>query len=203
VKRLHQEDFAQALSLPSRLKYERRGGAQRRFSLQGIAAVVASTSEPGLAVLNFLKATLFNLAIGNSDNHAKNHALLYDSGPVPRLAPLYDLLPILLDPQYTHELAFTIGDATRAEDLTPGDLAALLAAFGLEGSRAKRFAEREVAPMLRALDLAAARMPRSLKRFDDLIGREIERLASLLDLDIAIRERDYFEAEGGGAWRMS
>lgn len=203
VNRLHQEDFAQALSLPPRLKYERRGSLRRRFSVEGIAAILASTSEPGLAVLKFLQATLFNLAIGNSDNHAKNHALLYDCGPVPRLAPLYDMLPILLDSQYTHELAFKIGAATHAKDLTPADLQALLAAFGLEGARARRFIEREVAPMLAALDEAAARMPASLKRFDDLIGGEIERLSSLFELGLKVRERDCFEPEGGGGWLMS
>jgi serine/threonine-protein kinase HipA len=202
IERLHQEDFAQALSLPPRLKYERRGSAGRRFELAGIVRLLKETAEPALSVLVFLRATFFNLAIGNSDNHAKNHALLYDVGPIPRLAPLYDLVPILLDDNYTHELAFTFGPAKMAEEMTPSDLRQLLGAFGFEGSAARRFVQDEIGPLIARLDDASARLPGRLKSFDDLIGRETSRLVDLLQLGIDLRERDYFQA-GGGGWAMS
>jgi len=91
VYRIHQEDFAQALGFPPRLKYQREGQEGRRYDLGAIGSILGQTESPALAVDEFLRATIFNLAIGNTDNHAKNHALLYDRGPTPRLAPLYDL----------------------------------------------------------------------------------------------------------------
>lgn len=148
VYRVHQEDFAQALGIPPKLKYEREARGQRRYDANAIAEVLRQTSIPALSVDAFLKATFFNLAVGNTDNHAKNHALIYDSGRVPRLAPLYDLVPIRISDRYNHLLAFYIGSAQEFKDITRADLLQFLGALGLAGSRAERFLAREIAPLL-------------------------------------------------------
>ena len=90
------------------------------------------TNDPEESRLRFLLTTLFNLCIGNTDNHAKNHALLYDAGAPPRLAPLYDLLPIRLDNRYNHQLAFRIGKAGIFDDMTSDDLLVFLNECGVE-----------------------------------------------------------------------
>jgi serine/threonine-protein kinase HipA len=151
VYRIHQEDFAQALGLPPQLKYEREGREGRRFSAGAVAALLQRTAVPAEAVLQFLRATFFNLAIGNTDNHAKNHALLYDRGTAPRLAPLYDLVPIRLSQRHHHLFAFNIGTAETHEALTADDIIAFLATFGLKGARARRFLAREILPTLTPL----------------------------------------------------
>jgi hypothetical protein len=57
--------------------------------------------------------------------------------------------------------------------------------------------------MLVALDAAAADLPRpQLKGFGDLIGRELSSLNELLGLEIALAERDTFQATAGG-WTLS
>lgn len=76
VSRLHQEDFAQALGLGPSLKYERNGTPERRFSAEVIGRVLRQTANPGLTRMALLDVTLTNLLLGNTDNHAKNHALL-------------------------------------------------------------------------------------------------------------------------------
>jgi HipA N-terminal domain len=113
VYRVHQEDFAQALGFASELKYQRRGRPGRWFDVPTILSVLDRTVDPEAARLSFLLTILLNLCLGNTDNHAKNHALIYDVGPVPRLAPPYDLLPIRIDRRYNHDLAFNIGAADR------------------------------------------------------------------------------------------
>lgn len=193
VHRIHQEDFAQAMGLPAALKYERRGAEGRRYDAAAIAALINRSQRPAQAREAFLLATFLNLAIGNVDNHAKNHGLLYAGGPVPGLAPLYDLLPVRLNDQFTDELAFRMGAATRFDDLQPGDVADFLATFGLRRARARRFIEGPVAAMLGRLEAASAALAgRGLKRFDDLIGRELAQLCDLLALPLPIRPRDYF-----------
>ena len=57
VVRLHQEDFAQALGLPSLLKYERRGTADRRFDVAGIRKVLDVTANPIDERDRFIRAT--------------------------------------------------------------------------------------------------------------------------------------------------
>ena len=67
--RLHQEDFAQALGVPSNRKYAAEGGPTFRdsFVLLRIAA-----TRPAREVLKLADAAIFNLIIGNADAHAKN-----------------------------------------------------------------------------------------------------------------------------------
>lgn len=200
VFRLHQEDFCQALGFPAALKYQRRGRPSRAFDLAAINGLLGRTDAPARNRLLFLLATIFNLAIGNNDNHAKNHALLYDRGPVPTLAPLYDLLPVRLGGRYTDELAFTIGDAKRFGDVKRDDLVALFAAFGWRRNKAiGRLIQDEIAPLLQTLDDAARGLIRlHLKDLDDFIGHEITHLAELLGLELALRPRDYAAQRAGG-----
>ena len=144
-------------------------------------------------------ATLFNICIGHTDNHAKNHGLLYDAGPVPRLAPLYDLLPIRIDNRYNHNLAYQIGEATKFDDATPEDFAKFFGDFGFTHEELLNLLGEVIGPMIAGLE-SAARSLRSmgLKNFDDLIGRETEQLVELLSLTADIRERDYFPYEKVG-----
>jgi len=92
VRRLHQEDFCQALGLPPDQKYENEGGP----SLAALFEVLARGSRSPLPdKRELLKWVLFNYVIGNADAHAKNVSLLYgafEDGPGPRLAPFYDLV---------------------------------------------------------------------------------------------------------------
>ena len=197
VSRIHQEDFAQALGFPSDLKYQRRGRPGRRFDVEAIVSVLERTRAPAEARLAFLRTTLFNLCIGNTDNHAKNHALLYDDGPTPRLAPLYDLVPIRIDRRYNHQLAFNIGSAERFDDMTAQDLSSFARAFGVR--HMADFIEEVVVPLIAALEAATPRLRGlGLKPFDDLIGRETEQLVDLLSAAAVVRERDYFPHQDTG-----
>jgi serine/threonine-protein kinase HipA len=200
VTRIHQEDFAQALGFSSELKYERRGKPGRRFDTEAALSVLDRTASPEDARLAFVMATLFNLCIGNTDNHAKNHALLYDTGGPPRFAPLYDLLPIRLDNRYNHQLAFNIGEASLFDEMTSRDLQAFLGACGVDDMAT--FVEQAVVPFIHRLE-TATRTLRSLglKLFDDMIGRETDRLVDRLSAAVALRDRDYFTDKGGG-WLM-
>jgi serine/threonine-protein kinase HipA len=204
VYRLHQEDFAQALGLPATLKYERNGTPERRFDTRAVRSVLERLANPAKAFETFLLSTFFNLAIGNNDNHAKNYGILYDPEGLPRLAPLYDLLPVKLNRNYTEQLAFNVGEAIYLDQMRREDVATMLDQFGLSGRRAERFIQGPVRAMLETLE-QRARLLRGtieLRMLDDLIGRELGTLSGLLDLRLNIAERDYF-GSGGGGWAAS
>ena len=197
VFRIHQEDFAQALSLPSDLKYERNGRPGRRFDAEAAAEVLDSTRDPSAARRAFLTATLFNLCIGNTDNHAKNHGLLYDRSGPPRLAPLYDLLPIRLSSGFTHELAFRIGSATHFDDMTGDDLRAFFRVMGVADDDLPLVVPEIILPLIERLERAAPSLRSAgLKSFDDLMGREMEALAEKIALAVQVEPRDYFPSDG-------
>ena len=203
VYRIHQEDFAQGLGLPASLKYERDGQPGRRFDAVAIAGLLDRTAHPAEAREAFLLATLFNLAIGNNDNHAKNHGLLYSAGAAPRLSPLYDLLPTRLDPDVNHDLAYRIGEAGNLEAIRAEDLTMFLSAFGIGGAAASRFVKDTARKFLQQIEDSSKRLPAPrMKRFDDLIGRELAQLDEALELGLDLRERDAFIVKGGG-WLAS
>lgn len=112
VRRVHQEDFCQALSVPPELKYAEEGGP----TLEDCFRLLRSHSlHPALDVLKLLDAVIFNLIVGNADAHGKNFSILYRRNG-PRLAPLYDLLSTVAWPELSPRFAMTIGKrATFAE----------------------------------------------------------------------------------------
>lgn len=86
--RLPQEDFCQALSVPSTLKYQRDGGP-------GVLAILERLKESDLPIedrKSFLKAQMVFWLLGATDGHAKNFSIAHRPGGGFRLAPLYDVL---------------------------------------------------------------------------------------------------------------
>jgi serine/threonine-protein kinase HipA len=88
--KLHQEDFCQALGLPPSKKYQSEGGP----TIEDCARIIAQTGSPTDNLLKFLDHLVFNYLVGNTDAHAKNYALIYNNGPKPELAPLYDIVSV-------------------------------------------------------------------------------------------------------------
>lgn len=120
-QRLHQEDFCQALGVPSEMKYESEGGP----SLKQCFALLRETSGiPIIDLPHLLDAAIFNALIGNHDAHGKNFSLTYGDGTLVtgrdiRLAPLYDLVSTVYYPELTPKMAMKIGGENRSDTLQP------------------------------------------------------------------------------------
>lgn len=113
VRRIHQEDFCQALGIAPENKYAHEGGPafSKCFTL-----LRESSAVPGLDVLKLLDATIFNVIVGNADAHGKNFSILYRSSG-PRLAPLYDLLSTAFYPDLSAHFAMKIGKRSTLGEL--------------------------------------------------------------------------------------
>ena len=117
TKRLHQEDFCQALGIVPDIRYEREGGP----SISRCMEVLREHSlRPAADQLDFLKRIVFNYLIGNADAHAKNFSLLYRARK-PELAPSYDLLSTAVYPQLSSKMAMKIGKKYNPEKIFPSD----------------------------------------------------------------------------------
>ena len=202
VRRLHQEDFAQAAGLPANLKYQRRGNEGRRFDARSIGNILAACAMPAIAREDFLKITLFNLLIGNNDNHAKNHALLYKVGTSPSLAPFYDIVPVQMVHGFTDEFAFKIGTASRPDELTFRDLEKFCIEIGIPEIGTPRLLGKVASETISAVELASLNIPRNMRALDNLIGQQAEQLNELLKLKLNLRQRDSHDVRGGG-WQLS
>jgi serine/threonine-protein kinase HipA len=111
--RLHQEDFGQALGIPSQRKYASEGGPTFNDSF---ALLRRAASRPARDILKLLDAAIFNLIIGNADAHSKNFSLLHTSDGV-KLAPLYDLLSTAAYPELSAKLAMKIAKKAMLEEI--------------------------------------------------------------------------------------
>ena len=106
VRRLHQEDFCQAMSIMPDLKYEKEGGPSIKSSLNLIDLF---SESPAADKLSFIRRVIYNYIIGNADAHGKNFSFLYTS-KVPRLSPAYDLMSTKVYPNLAKAMAMRIGN---------------------------------------------------------------------------------------------
>lgn len=116
IRRLHQEDFCQALGIPSELKYQDEGGPTLKDSFDLLRAI---SSAPVVDLRALLDAIIFNIIIGNHDAHAKNFALLYMPDRSTTLAPLYDLVSTVFYPELSDKMVMKIGGEGKSSLVVP------------------------------------------------------------------------------------
>lgn len=88
IARLPQEDFCQALGLPSSKKYEADGGPGMRDILRILDTSLTAAEDKRA----FLKAQIVFWHLAATDGHAKNFSLFLERGGRHRLTPFYDVL---------------------------------------------------------------------------------------------------------------
>src|SRR5208283_2938379 len=92
LRRVHQEDMCQALSIPPTRKYQSEGGPGIRDIVELLKTYSTNAPED---VRTFLDAIAYNWLIAGTDAHGKNYALLIGAQARIRLAPLYDVTSVL------------------------------------------------------------------------------------------------------------
>lgn len=145
--RLHQEDFAQALCVPSNRKYAAEGGPTLRDSF---ALLRRAATRPAREVLKLADAALFNLIVGNADAHAKNFSLLRRETGEVVLAPLYDLVATRAWPELSSRLAMRFGGAASLEDVE----AETFSRFAQDAGLTAPFLRRRAEVLARAVEKA-------------------------------------------------
>lgn len=115
LRRLHQEDFCQALGRPPSAKYQRNRGP----GFGEIAAVLRRYSVGAAADLSrLIRMAIVNICLGNMDAHGKNFSLLYGDDGI-RLAPFYDVVSTLVYPSLTPAYSMYVGGASAPRELGP------------------------------------------------------------------------------------
>lgn len=138
LQRLHQEDFCQAMGIPSRYKYQNEGGPSLEQCFQ---LVREASSRPAKDLITLFEAVLFNYLIGNNDAHGKNFSLLYHpSGDRLRveLAPLYDLVSTAAYPGLSPRMAMKVGSKDVPADLRLRHWEAFWKTVGFSANQARR-----------------------------------------------------------------
>lgn len=177
TRRLHQEDFCQALGVPPEQKYASEGGPGFKACFD---LVRRACTAPAPAVLRLVDAAIFNVVLGNADAHGKNFSLLYAAHGV-TLAPLYDLLCTVAYPELSRRFSMRIDKRATIEDFRPDTWEAFAKGIGVAPPyvrrRVKALAQTmsarapDVAAKLARLDLDAA----ALASYAEIIRTRAER----------------------------
>ena len=113
IKRIHQEDFCQASNIPSTYKYQAEGGVDFKRCFE----ILRVTSQPAVAINQFIQLMIFNYLIGNNDAHGKNFSILhYDNGEI-KFAPAYDILCSQVYPELSNKMAMKIGGHYKQDEI--------------------------------------------------------------------------------------
>ena len=179
-RRLHQEDFCQALGVVPEMKYQNEGGPDLA---QCFGLVRRATRPSAPQILRLFDYVIFNVLIGNHDAHAKNFSLLY-SGKTPVLAPFYDTLSTAVYPSLTLKMAMKIGSKYKFSEVQAQHWEKFAEGVGLTKAQAKR----------RILELAKS-LPTTARELQSALGPTfagntvVERIIVLIEQRCALTIR--------------
>ncbi|MDF7824385.1 type II toxin-antitoxin system HipA family toxin [Pontiellaceae bacterium B12227] len=138
LQRLHQEDFCQAMGIPSRYKYQNEGGPTPE---QCFRIIREASSLPAKDLITLFETVIFNYLIGNNDAHGKNFSLLYrpvENRMLVGLTPLYDLVCTTAFIGLSPRMAMKIGSTYNPADLRLRHWEAFWKSIGFSIPQAKR-----------------------------------------------------------------
>jgi serine/threonine-protein kinase HipA len=133
-RRLHQEDFCQALGVVPEMKYQNEGGPDLAQCFELVRRVTRPSAPQILRMLDYV---IFNALIGNHDAHAKNFSLLY-AGKFAVLAPLYDVLSTAVYSNLTPKMAMKIGSKYKFSEVQARHWDQFAEAVGLSKAQARK-----------------------------------------------------------------
>ncbi|WP_448060435.1 HipA domain-containing protein [Cellulomonas hominis] len=161
VHRDHQEDLCQALSVPPEKKYQHRDGGPGVGAVGELARQRLSVRDRIEVARDFLALLTLNIALVNTDAHAKNYSLLL-AGDTVRLAPAYDVLSIAPyekpGPDQGEPLTFPmrIGEDYRISGMHPEVIAGEGRRLGLTIEESRAIVDRVLDAVPGALEQARA-----------------------------------------------
>ncbi len=199
-RRLHQEDFCQALGKPPASKYQNNQSGVPGPKLSEMFALTRNVMRAP-DVLSLLDYVIFNVLVCNTDSHAKNYSILI-SGQGFRLAPIYDVMCAAAWPNVTRNLPQTIAGKNRGEHLKRRHWERFARECGLNPARTvarvRELADAVARNVRPSADLVA-KMPAGTHALMDEFVKAIEErvravLVGLEDEEVAVASRTAPEA---------
>jgi len=151
-RRLHQEDFCQALGKPPGAKYQTNHLGIPGPTLKDMFGVSRKHMRPA-EILKLLDIVIFNVLCVNTDAHAKNYALLLSAGGA-SMAPVYDVMCADVFDGVTKNMAQKIAGKSRGDHLCGRHWQRMAVECGLNPSRTLQRVERLASSVLMQAEAA-------------------------------------------------
>lgn len=181
-RRLHQQDFCQALQLPPQAKYQGNG---EFFGFSDMKRVCIK--ENVVFGDFFARALIVNFLLGNLDAHAKNFSLIF-ADKTWKLAPLYDLVCTEIYPDLDTSLAMAFGSALEKSKVGKSDMAKAASATGLDEAAFRALA-RDMALICRKAAPRLARIHDPAGKYDDFFKAVLRKILASCTKMLALTEK--------------
>ncbi len=159
VMRGHQEDGCQILGVEPIAKYADHPPNPRQPSYARMAAILLREARDPLRELSaLLRFVTVNVALGNTDAHAKNVSFLHDEDRLMAVAPLYDIAPTTAFIDQAH-LAMPVAGRHRIAEVGVEQLVAEARAWRLDEATARSIIEETLIVLREGVATADARVP--------------------------------------------
>ena len=177
--RIHQEDCCQALGLDNLQKYASESNSTKSDpTLLGIARLLVSHAENPLAELERLFAQMVtNVALGNTDAHAKNYAFLHKGNTI-TLSPMYDVVPALEITPGVLTMGMRINGKIRIDRIGGCELLSEGKSWGIPAKRCRILLTDVLERLHEGIQAANALYPKAAERHSAPAFKRINRLAS-------------------------
>ncbi len=172
IRRMHQEDACQALSIPTIVpehKYEEFGGP----TLVGIARLLEQWGD-AQSKEELLRQIAIHVLVGNADAHGKNVSFLHQEDGTVGLAPVYDIMSTeYYTAAYARPMSSTLGLFVNAKrnisEVTVEDLLSEAVRWGMRYGAAQSVLTQLLERLPNALDQAARDVPDVPQSLIDLV----------------------------------
>src|SRR5262249_13604498 len=195
-RRLHQEDFCQALGTPPSAKYEVNQTGVAGPSVKDMFDLTRRLMGP-IDLVRLLDMAIFNVIACNTDTHAKNYSIMINASGA-SLAPLYDVMCGRAWPHVTKNMAQKIAGKNRGEELGGKDWLRFARECGLGArqvlARVKALAQSAIAETEAAAAEVAA-MPVAGHPILDEVRACVEQRAQTLLAQLDERESEALPGE--------
>lgn len=130
-ERIHQEDMNQALGARGNQKYQEFGG---KVNLRRIAEIFRMNGDSD-SLTRLLKLNTLAVAIGNLDLHAKNISILHLPNGDSTMAPAYDTVPLMHNPDNDKKMALAINGKYFHAQISSEDIVLEAISWGIKNPR--------------------------------------------------------------------
>jgi serine/threonine-protein kinase HipA len=175
---VHQEDFCQALGLPTGRKHAEAGsGLKTSPSLKKLAAMFKERAvDPERELDELLRHVVANVVVGNLDWHAKNVGLMHDVDGAISLAPLYDVVPTKHFIPTDFKMSMSVNKKFLLERIGLNDLVAEAESWGMKREPAMESINTALQNIATNFSIAEAEYPTRPEGVPDLVLRQLEKL---------------------------
>lgn len=170
IRRVHQEDFCQALGIVTARKYQAEGGPGFRECFD----LLMNCERPAIDRTTLARILILNYLLGNADAHGKNFSLLHPEAHLSRLAPLYDVLSVSVYEDLEQKMAMHIGGCYDMGTVQPDNWRALCKEIRFGYPAFRKELAHQTDEIVEAAE--AARQTLADSQFDTWVADDILRL---------------------------